>query len=154
LFPLHGCGKTTIIRDVAKRVSDGIPEINFKGINVCIIDERGEIAALDKGLAYNDVGMRTDILDNVPKSIGIRMAIRSMSPKVIIADEIGNKDDVDIINYAVCSGVSCIFTAHGSCIEDLAKSYEISRILKLKLFKKIIFLDEKIKGKVKNVINI
>ncbi|MBR2744354.1 MAG: stage III sporulation protein AA [Clostridia bacterium] len=149
-----GCGKTTIIRDVAKRISNGIPEINFKGINVCIIDERGEIAALDKGIAYNDVGIRTDILDNVPKSVGIRMAIRSMAPKAIIADEIGNRDDVDIINYAVCSGVSCLFTAHGSCFEDLVKNNEISKIINLKLFKRIVFLDEKIKGKVKNVINI
>lgn len=149
-----GAGKTTIIRDIAKKISNGINEINFKGIDVSIIDERGEIAALNKGVAYNDVGIRTDILDNIPKSIGIRMAVRSMAPKVIIADEIGNKDDVEIINYAICSGVNCIFTAHGSQMEDLLKNQEIKRIIGLKMFKKIIFLDEKEKGKVKNVVNI
>lgn len=149
-----GCGKTTIIRDLTKKLSDGIPEINFKGINVCVVDERSEIAALNRGVAYNDVGIRTDILDNLPKSVGIRMAVRSMAPKVIVADEIGNKDDVDIINYAACSGVACIFTAHGYSMDDLLKSTEISQILNLKIIKRVIFLDEKVRGKIKNVINI
>jgi len=145
-----GAGKTTIIRDLAKRISNGINEINFRGLDVSIIDERGEIAAMTKGIIFNDVGIRTDVLDNVPKSIGIRMAVRSMAPKVIIADEIGNKDDVNIINYAICSGVKCIFTAHGSDMEDLLKNNEINKIINLQLFSKIIFLDEKQKGKIKN----
>ncbi len=149
-----GAGKTTIIRDLAKRISNGINEINFRGLDVSIIDERGEIAAMTKGIIFNDVGIRTDVLDNVPKSIGIRMAVRSMAPKVIIADEIGNKDDVNIINYAICSGVKCIFTAHGSDMEDLLKNNEINKIINLQLFSKIIFLDEKQKGKIKNVVNI
>lgn len=149
-----GAGKTTMIRDMAKRISNGINEINFRGLDVSIIDERGEIAAMTKGITFNDVGIRTDVLDNVPKSIGIRMAVRSMAPKVIIADEIGNKDDVNIINYAICSGVKCIFTAHGSNMEDLLKNNEINKIINLQLFSKIIFLDEKQKGKIKNVVNI
>ncbi len=149
-----GCGKTTIIRDLAKKISDGMPEINFKGINVSIIDERGEIAALCRGVPHNDVGIRTDILDNVPKYIGIKMAVRSMAPKVIIADEIGNLNDSKIVNYAVCSGVNCIFTAHGSNMEDILKNEELYKIMNLKLFKRIIFLDEIQKGKVKNIIKL
>ena len=129
-----GAGKTTIIRDLAKRISNGINEINFRGLDVSIIDERGEIAAMTKGIIFNDVGIRTDVLDNVPKSIGIRMAVRSMAPKVIIADEIGNKDDVNIINYAICSGVKCIFTAHGSDMEDLLKNNEINKIINCIIF--------------------
>lgn len=149
-----GAGKTTIIRDLAKKISNGISEINFRGLDVCIIDERGEIAALSKGVPYNDVGIRTDILDNIPKTIGIRMAVRSMAPKVIIADEIGNKDDAEIVNYAVCSGVACVFTAHGNCMEDLLKNNEINKLINLKLFDRIIFLDKNQKGKIKKVINI
>jgi len=149
-----GCGKTTIIRDLAKKISDGIPEINYRGIDVCIIDERGEIAALCNGKAYNSVGERTDIIDSVPKVIGIRMAVRAMAPKVIIADEIGNSADADVVNYAVCSGVRCIFTAHGNCIEDIVKNNEIEKLIDRKLFSKIIFLDEKVKGKVKQIVNI
>lgn len=149
-----GCGKTTIIRDLAKKISDGIPEINYRGIDVTIIDERGEIAALTKGIVNNDVGIRTDVLDNIPKSIGIRMAVRSLAPKVVIADEIGNKDDVDIVNYAICSGVKCIFTAHGSEMNDLLNNDELRKIIEMKLFDIIIFLDEKQKGKVKKVIKL
>lgn len=146
------CGKTTIVRDIARKISNGISEINFKGIDTVIIDERGEIAALNRGICFNDVGIRTDILDNIPKTIGIRMAVRSLAPKVIIADEIGNKDDVEVINYAVCSGVNCIFTAHGNSMEDLIKNNEIKKIIDTQLFKRIIFLDENKKGKVKNVV--
>lgn len=149
-----GCGKTTIIRDIAKKISNGIPEINFRGIDVCIIDERNEIAALNKGIAYNDIGIRTDVIDNIPKSLGIRMAVRSMAPKVIISDEIGNLEDAEIVNYAVCSGVKCLFTAHGSSMDDLMKNKELNRLVNMKLFNKIIFLDEIHRSKVKQIINI
>ncbi len=149
-----GCGKTTIIRDIAKKLSNGIPEINFRGVDVSIIDERSEIAALSKGITYNDVGARADILEGISKNIGIRMSVRAMAPKVIISDEIGNNDDADAVNYAVCSGVRCIFTAHGSNFDDLMKNKELSKLINLKLFNKIIFLDEFQKGKVKQIINL
>lgn len=149
-----GCGKTTIIRDIAKKLSNGIPEINFRGVDVSIIDERSEIAALSKGIPYNDVGARADILEGISKNIGIRMSVRAMAPKVIISDEIGNNDDADAVNYAVCSGVRCIFTAHGSNFDDLMKNKELSKLINLKLFNKIIFLDEFQKGKVKQIINL
>lgn len=149
-----GCGKTTVIRDIAKKISNGIPEINFRGIDTCIIDERSEIAALSKGVSSNNIGDRADVLDNVPKSIGIRMAVRSLAPKVIIADEIGNMDDANIVNYAVCSGVRCIFTAHGSTMDDLLRNRELNKLINMKLFNKIIFLDENTKGRAKQIINI
>ena len=85
------CGKTTVLRDLVRRISTGIEKIEFKGINVGIADERGEIAAMYKGMPQNDVGIRTDVLDNIPKAIGMTMLIRSMSPKVIVADEIGKE---------------------------------------------------------------
>ena len=74
--------------------------------------------------------------------------------KVIIADEIGNIDDIEIIKYAISSGVNCIFTAHGKCFEDLLNNTEIEKIINSKMFKKVIFLNEKQKGKIKNVVNL
>lgn len=46
-----------------------------------------------KGIPQNDIGMRTDVLDNISKSIGMKMLVRSMSPKVVVADEIGTIQD-------------------------------------------------------------
>ena len=115
-----------LLRDLIRKLSNGIEDIGFKGVNVGLADERSEIAAMYKGIPQNDVGLRTDILDNVPKAIGMKMAIRSMSPKVIVADEIGNKRDSEAIKYAMCCGVKGIFTAHGASLEELEKNPEIS----------------------------
>ena len=96
-----------------------------------------------KGIPQNDIGIRTDVLDNIPKAIGMRMLIRSMSPKVISADEIGSKDDIETINYAICSGVKGIFTAHGSTLEEISINPTLKELLKLNTFERIIFLSDK-----------
>lgn len=83
-----GAGKTTILRDLLRKISTGIEQIKFRGLTVGLVDERGEVAAMYKGIAQNDVGIRTDVLDNIPKAVGMKMLIRSMSPNVISADEI------------------------------------------------------------------
>src|SRR5699024_3685693 len=106
-----GAGKTTILRDLIRKISSGIETMHFKGLTVGLVDERGEIAAMYKGIPQNDVGLKTDILDNIQKAIGMKMLIRSMSPNVIAADEIGSSEDVEAIHYAVCSGIKGIFTA-------------------------------------------
>ena len=89
-----GAGKTTILRDLIRQISNGIDYINLQGKTIGVADERGEIAAMYKGIPQNDVGIRTDVLDNIPKYIGMEMLIRSMAPEIIVADEIGNSDDV------------------------------------------------------------
>lgn len=144
-----GCGKTTLIRDIARQVSSGNSEYNFKGITVGIVDERSEIASLYKGVPQNDVGIRTDVIENVSKSIGIKILVRSMAPKVIIADEIGSLDDIDAINYALCSGCKGIFTAHGSSLEDIYKNPVLKNLIDAHVFQRLIFLDENKRGKVK-----
>ena len=83
-----GAGKTTMLRDIIRKISNGMEQIQFPGKTVGVVDERGEIAAMYKGRAQNDLGIRTDILDNVPKAIGMKMLLRSMGPQVIAADEI------------------------------------------------------------------
>ena len=89
-------GKTTVLRDLIRQISSGIKEIKFIALNVGVVDERGEIAALYKGIPQNEIGVKTDVIENVHKSIGIRMLIRSMAPRVIVADEIGNEDDENL----------------------------------------------------------
>lgn len=146
-----GVGKTTILRDVVRQVSSGIKDYKFKGLNVGLVDERGEIASLYKGIPQNDVGLKTDVIENVSKNIGMKMLIRSMSPQVIVADEIGNYDDVEIINYAICSGCKGIFTAHGSNFDDIYLNPVLKNLVNIHIFETIIFLDVKKKGNLKDV---
>lgn len=89
-----GKGKTTILRDAIRKISNGITQINFTGKTCGVVDERGEIAAMYKGVPQNDIGIRTDVVENISKSKGMRMLIRSMAPEVIACDEIGSKEDV------------------------------------------------------------
>lgn len=145
-------GKTTILRDLIRKLSNGIEQINYHGINIGVVDERGEIAAMYRGIPQNDVGIRTDVLDNVTKALGMTMLIRSMSPKVIVADEIGNKDEVEPIMQAVCSGIKGIFTAHGASIEDIKLNPTIRELIDNGVFERIIFLsDKKEKGEIEKV---
>ena len=129
----------------------GLIKLALDGITVGVIDERGEISAMYKGYAENDLGIRTDVLNNIRKSLGIEMLIRSMGPKVIICDEIGNKEDINAINYALCSGVKGIFTAHGNSIENIKANPIFSKMFELGLFEKVIILNSKTKGKILKV---
>ena len=135
-----GRGKTTILRDVIRRLSNGIDEINFKGKTCGVVDERGEIAAMYKGVPQNDVGIRTDIIENVTKNQGIHMLVRTMAPEIIACDEIGSSDDVDAIHYALYSGVKGIFTMHGKNIEDIKNNRQIYELIENREIQKVVFL--------------
>ncbi len=135
-----GKGKTTILRDAIRQISNGIKEINFKGKTCGVVDERGEIAACFRGIPQNDIGIRTDVIENVSKSQGIRMLIRSMSPQVIACDEIGSKEDVEAIKYAFTSGVKGIFTMHGGNLQDIKRNPDIEDLIKLGIIEKIFII--------------
>lgn len=138
-----GVGKTTILRDLVRNISNGIDLIKYKGINVGVVDERGEIAAMYRGVPQNDIGQRTDVLDGIVKSLGMTMLIRSMSPKVIVADEIGTFEDVDAIKYALCCGIKGIFTAHGETIEDIKLNPALNKLIENYCFERVIFLSDR-----------
>ncbi|MDO5555772.1 MAG: hypothetical protein Q4G09_03745 [Clostridia bacterium] len=131
------------MRDLICKISTGIDSLNFSGINVGLVDERGELAAMYKGVAQNDIGIRTDVLDNIPKAIGMKMLIRSMSPKVISADEIGSENEIEAINHAICSGIKGIFTAHGSSLEEISINPTLKTLINLHIFERIVFLEDK-----------
>lgn len=154
IISMPGFGKTTILRDIIRNISNGF-EIEtvrkFNGVNVAVIDERGEISATYRGVTQNDLGIRTDVINDIPKAIGMRMAIRSMAPQVIVADEIGSNEDCDCIEYALHCGVNGIFTAHGKDLEDIKNNAELRNLLDKKVFEKAIIIHQNRKYEVINV---
>lgn len=126
-----GCGKTTLVRDISRQLSDGFSHDNvvFRGIKVGIVDERSEIAGVYGGLPQHNVGMQTDVFDACPKAEGMLMLIRAMSPNVIVTDEIGRQDDVLAVREALNAGVKVITTVHGRQVSDLKKRPFISELL-------------------------
>ncbi|EIA23008.1 Stage III sporulation protein AA, partial [Candidatus Arthromitus sp. SFB-2] len=138
------CGKTTLLRDLSKIISNGDSPLN-RGFKVSVIDERSEIAASFRGIPQLDVGIRTDVYDNCLKSKGIILAIRSMAPEVIICDEIGTREDFESVLIAYNSGVSIISTIHGSSEEDFYNKLRMSNLNTSmeKIFKCILILSNK-----------
>ncbi|NSW91344.1 MAG: stage III sporulation protein AA [Firmicutes bacterium] len=134
------CGKTTLLRDMTRVLSNGVKEIGLKGMKVGLVDERSEIAACHKGLPQFDIGMRTDVLDACPKSIGMIMMVRSMSPQVIVTDEIGDQGDKDSIVTILNAGVKIVATAHGFNISELKSRREVLSLIEEKIFERYIVL--------------
>jgi stage III sporulation protein AA len=144
------CGKTTLLRDIIRQLSDGDKSRN--GMTVGVVDERSEIGACYMGVPQNDLGIRTDILDCCPKADGMLMLIRSMSPSVIAVDEIGQKGDMDAIEYVINCGCRILATVHGSCIDDVKLKPILGRLVKEKIFERYIILNNQ--GNVGNVTEI
>ena len=132
-------GKTTLLRDVIRIISNG------KGlqssITVGVVDERSEIAACYNGIPQNDVGIRTDILDCCPKSEGMMMLLRSMSPKVIAVDEIGTLKDIEAIEYVINCGCKLLATVHGNGIEDIKNKPLLGNLVRERVFERYIVLN-------------
>ena len=126
------CGKTTMLRDLARNLSNA-------GFRIGICDERSEIAGCYDGKTSYDLGPRTDVLDGCPKADGILMLIRAMSPDVVMTDEIGKPEDAAAIRSALSAGVKIITTIHGSSFEDAAKS-AVGGLITDHVFETLIFL--------------
>ena len=93
-----------------------------------------------KGIPQNDVGMRTDVIENVSKYKGMKILIRTMAPEIIACDEIGSKEDVEAIKEATTAGIKGIFTMHGRNIEDVKNNREIYQLVENKQIEKIVFI--------------
>ena len=132
-----GYGKTTLLRDAIKMFSDGAEK--YPGVTVGVVDERSEIAGIYRGIQTYNLGMRTDVLDGCPKSAGMEMLLRSMSPKVIAVDEIGTADVSSIENALRC-GCKVIATLHGEILEDFLAKPGFAALVNERVFERYIFL--------------
>lgn len=133
-------GKTTLLRDIARTISKGNQRLQIPPQKVGIVDERSEIAGCVKGIPQHDLGYRIDVLDACPKAEGIMMMIRSMSPDVIVVDEIGRKEDCDAIIEALNAGVQMMMTVHASRLEDVYLRPMLKPIMDANVFDRFIEL--------------
>ena len=135
------CGKTTLLRDVIRQISNG--NAWCEGKNVGVVDERSEIGGAYQGVPQNDLGIRTDLLDCCPKAEGMMMLIRSMSPEVVAVDEIGDYGDIKAIESVLNCGCRLIATVHGSSVEDIEKKPLLQKMVKEHVFDRYIILSGK-----------
>ncbi|WP_071395722.1 stage III sporulation protein AA [Bacillus tuaregi] len=133
-------GKTTMLRDIARIISSGDAGGKFKAAKVGIVDERSEIAGCVAGIPQMSFGPRVDVLDACPKAEGMMMMIRSMSPDVLIVDEIGRKEDSEAILEAVNAGIKLMMTTHGDSFAEICKRPTLKAILQEGIFQRFIIL--------------
>ena len=129
-------GKTTILRDLCRFYS-GKERLN--PLKTAIIDERDEIASRSFGDGI-DVGLHTDVLTLYPKAIGTEIAVRTLSPDIVVLDEIGSDEEAGAMLSAVNTGVNFIATAHGSSLEEVLRRPNIKKLINAGAFKKAVVL--------------
>jgi len=129
-------GKTTMLRDISRQLSD-------RGRRVCIVDERSEIAGCYQGRPQLDVGRCTDVLDGCPKALGMQVALRALSPEVLVTDEIGRNEDVLAIEDALSAGVRVITTAHGTSLAHVYKRPYLRELMDKGLFERVTILSNR-----------
>lgn len=152
IFSAPGQGKTTLMRDLIRLVSDGNSFGDPKTVSV--VDERGELAACDQGIPQNDLGKQTDVMDGCPKTLGMQLMLRSMAPSVLAVDEIGGKEDVEAVFQAAGCGCIILATAHGENLESLFRKETFFSLKQAGVFERYIQLDNRQKpGKWKYVFN-
>ena len=132
------CGKTTLLRDIIRQMSNGWGDIS--GVTVGVVDERSELAGCYQGIPQNDLGMRTDILDGCPKAEGMQMLIRSMSPVVVAVDELGKEEDFKAVEAVIHCGCRLIATAHGDSVEETLSQPFFQKLWEARVFQRYIFL--------------
>ena len=135
-----GLGKTTLLRDIVRAVSEGE---GCAPLRVSLADERGEVAALYNGLPQLEVGRRTDVAEGCPKAQGLMLLLRAMNPQVLAADEITAPEDVRALETAAGCGVTLLATAHGESRADLERRPLYRPVLEGGLFRFLVGIRRK-----------
>lgn len=126
-------GKTTVLRDIARLLSEKYHK------RVSVVDSRSEIASVYRGVSLKNIGM-CDVLDSFPRAQGIAQAVRTLSPEVVICDEIGSEADARAISSGINSGAVFVATMHASSLDELKSRRYFKEIMSTGAFGKIIIL--------------
>ncbi len=138
------CGKTTLLRDIARQWSSNLVRPDGKPLKVTVVDERSEITGCVDGVPQFEIGPRTDVLDACPKAEGMLMAIRSLSPDVVVTDEIGREQDKDAILEAANAGVAVITSAHANTISEWRNRPFMDQLFSAGAFSRYILLSRRL----------
>ena len=128
-----GGGKTTLLREVTRRLSDG-------GMRISVCDERSEIAGVWEGKPCFDLGAKSDVLNGAPKEEGILMLLRTMSPQIIAFDEITTPGDIAAAERAANCGVKLLATAHCGGLEELSQRELYKGMLEKRIFRRAVII--------------
>lgn len=131
-------GKTTLLRDLARQLSSGK---NGRYVKICVVDESGEIGACSGGMVQNDLGVCCDLLSGYPKSKGLEIAVRYLSPQLIVCDEICTEAEVDAIAMAANSGVTVVTSIHAASFEEFYRKPQAKRLLQTGAFEHLVLLE-------------
>lgn len=131
-----GYGKTTFLRECIRQLSDS-------GKRVSVADERGELAAVHRGVPQFDLGKASDIMSDVPKAQAVMMLLRAMNPQIIAMDEISSPEDVEAAETASGCGVRLIATAHAADKSELYRRPVYKRLLELGVFKNTVVIENR-----------
>lgn len=128
-----GSGKTTFLRDICRLLGNRY--------QTCLVDERGEIAAVHRGIPQHDIGLHTDAFDGYPRATGILTALRVMTPQYIVCDEISTQEDVEAILQASGCGVAFAATCHARNMDELMLRSVLRPLFDAQVFRHCIFLE-------------
>lgn len=131
-----GLGKTTLLRDLVRNLSDGTDA--YPAHRISLVDERGEVAVMVHGIAQMEIGCHTDVMDGCPKAVAIPMLLRSANPQIIAVDEITQSEDIQAIEEASHCGVRFLATIHADSVADLQSRPLLRRLQKTHIFEKAI----------------
>lgn len=132
-------GKTTILRDLARRISLGI---GCRIMRTSVVDERSELSGTYAGIARNDLGL-SDILNGYSKHEGIMQALRTLSPEAIICDEIGTSADMRAIEQGINAGVSIVATIHAGSYRELLARSQGKALINSGAFRTVVILESR-----------
>lgn len=127
-----GAGKTTVLRDMIRNLSDGTVHITPQ--RVAVVDERSELGAVVRGVPQLNIGSHTDILSDCPKAEGMMMLLRSVNPQIIAVDEITAEADIKAMESVSRCGVKLLASVHGDDVADICEKPLFSALLAMKIF--------------------
>lgn len=141
-------GKTTLLRDLVRQLSSGALGMPLR---IAVIDERSEIAAVSSGESCNSLGPCTDVFDGYPKSAAMELAIRTMSPQVMVCDELGGSEEIQAVKSAAVAGVAVIASVHAAEVNELMVNPRIKELIHPAFFDRIVLLDSFTPGELRGI---